>query len=82
MTLLEILQLNKHNATGIKYDFLNNPTAAMRETTVDLNVLVVSFLGCARRKGSIRIMLERTLMLQTPGQLCVTCYNNAYTCAM
>jgi len=63
MTLLEILQLNKHNATRITFDFLNNPTAAMRETIIGLNVLVVSFLGCARGTGNIRIMLERRLML-------------------
>jgi len=53
MTLLGILKLNKHNAKRIIFDFLNNPTAAMRETTISLNVLVVSFLGCARRTGSM-----------------------------
>ena len=63
MTLLEKLQLNEHNAKRIIFDFLNNPTAAMRETAIGINVLVVSFLGCSRRTGNIRIMLERRLML-------------------
>jgi hypothetical protein len=63
MTLSEILQLNKHNVTRITFDFLNNLTPAMRETTLGLNVLVVSFLGCARQMGGIRIGLESRIML-------------------
>jgi len=60
---LEILQLNKNNVKPIIFDFLNNHTAAMRETTIGLNILVVSVLGCAVRTGNIRIMLERRLKL-------------------